>query len=117
MNRAVTTRRRFVLSTVTTAIAAAVLLPAAAAAAPANYPSRPIRLIVPFAAGGSTDLSARLVAEYAGRELGQSIVVENKGGQGARSAWARSPVRHRTATRSEWPRSARTGRTPPSIRS
>ncbi|WP_422647822.1 ABC transporter substrate-binding protein [Cupriavidus sp. H18C1] len=82
MNRAVTTRRRFVLSAVTTAVAAAVLLPAAASAAPANYPSRPIRLIVPFAAGGSTDLSARLVAEYAGRELGQSIVVENKGGAG-----------------------------------
>lgn len=46
------------------------------------YPSRPIRLIVPFAPSGSTDLAARLIAEFAGRELGQSIVVENKAGAG-----------------------------------
>lgn len=46
------------------------------------YPSQTIRLVVPFAPGGSTDLAARLVAEYAGRELGQTIVVENKAGAG-----------------------------------
>ncbi|CAG9183282.1 tripartite tricarboxylate transporter substrate binding protein BugE [Cupriavidus respiraculi] len=78
MVRAISARRRFLLS----CVAGAALLHAGGAAAQANYPTRPIRLIVPFAAGGSTDLSARLVAEFAGRELGQSIVVENKGGAG-----------------------------------
>lgn len=58
---------------------------AAAQAGAANtgpYPNKPIRLIVPFAPGGSTDLAARLVSEYGSREMGQPIVVENKPGAG-----------------------------------
>ena len=47
-----------------------------------NYPSRPIRLIVPFAPGGSSDFLARVIAEPLGRQLGQTIVIENKGGAG-----------------------------------
>lgn len=47
-----------------------------------TYPSHPIRLIVPFAPGGSTDLVGRLIAESVGKELGQTIVVENKAGAG-----------------------------------
>jgi tripartite-type tricarboxylate transporter receptor subunit TctC len=62
--------------------AATALIAGAGTAVAADYPARPIRMIVPFAPGGSTDLVGRLIAEFVGRELGQSIVVENKGGAG-----------------------------------
>jgi tripartite-type tricarboxylate transporter receptor subunit TctC len=48
-----------------------------------DYPSRSIRLIVPFAAGGAADAVARLLARRVGERLGQTIVVENRGGAGA----------------------------------
>ena len=56
-------------------------MPAGAASAQ-NYPSRPIKLIVPFPAGGPTDVQARIVAQEMSKTLGQQIVVENKGGAG-----------------------------------
>ena len=52
-------------------------------AAEAAYPVRPIRMIVPFVAGGGTDLLARLVAPGLGEVLGQQIVVDNRGGGGS----------------------------------
>jgi tripartite-type tricarboxylate transporter receptor subunit TctC len=58
-------------------IVAALLI---AAAAQAEYPDKPIRLVVPFAAGGVTDTSGRVVAEALSRRLGQPIVIENKPG-------------------------------------
>jgi tripartite-type tricarboxylate transporter receptor subunit TctC len=62
---------------------------AATTAGAADYPNRPIRLIVPYVAGGPTDAQARLFAEYLGRDLNQTVIVENKGGaQGAIGAEA-----------------------------
>lgn len=58
-------------------IAAAAVLPVTAQA---SYPEQPIRLIVPHPAGGSSDILARTMAAAMSKDLGQSIVVENKGG-------------------------------------
>src|SRR5437763_9760319 len=48
----------------------------------AQYPSKPITVIVPFAAGGPTDVVTRLVGDHMSRTLGQTLVVENVGGAG-----------------------------------
>jgi tripartite-type tricarboxylate transporter receptor subunit TctC len=56
------------------------LCTAAAAQAQSNWPSRPIRMIVPLAAGSAVDAAARIVAEKMGRDLGQAIVIENQPG-------------------------------------
>lgn len=61
---------------------AAALLLSFAATARAEYPERPIRLIVPFPAGGVTDVVARLVAERLSAEFGQQVIVDNKAGAG-----------------------------------
>jgi tripartite-type tricarboxylate transporter receptor subunit TctC len=64
--------------------AAVLVLPLLSAAMAAeSYPARPIRLIVPFVAGGGTDLLARLVAPRFGEALGQQVVVDNRGGAGS----------------------------------
>ncbi len=50
--------------------------------AQAAFPNKPMRIVVPYPAGGQTDGIARVYGEYLGRKLGQSVVVENKGGAG-----------------------------------
>ena len=60
----------------------AVLAGATAAPAQQPYPSRPITLIVPYAAGGSVDVVARVVANALGQKLGQNVVIENVAGAG-----------------------------------
>ena len=63
--------------------AGAVALPAISRIATAQtYPSRTVTMIVPFAAGGPTDVSARIVAEHMSRTLGQQIIIENVLGAG-----------------------------------
>jgi tripartite-type tricarboxylate transporter receptor subunit TctC len=62
------------------ALAAAALLPSAAGAQP--FPNRPLKLIVPFAAGGAADLFGRSLASGLSAELGQQVVVETRGGAG-----------------------------------
>ncbi len=58
------------------------ILAGAALAAAAEYPARPITLVVPYAAGGGNDVIARIVAERMSASLGQPVVVENRGGAG-----------------------------------
>ncbi|WP_421994693.1 Bug family tripartite tricarboxylate transporter substrate binding protein [Roseococcus sp.] len=65
-----------------TALALPALLPAAASAQASWAPTRAMRIIVPFTAGGATDVTARIVAERLGQLLGQPCVVENRPGAG-----------------------------------
>jgi tripartite-type tricarboxylate transporter receptor subunit TctC len=69
------------------ALAAAAVLPSPSRAA---YPDRPITMIVPFAAGGPTDVIARIVGENMSRTLGQQIVVENVSGAGGTTGITRA---------------------------
>jgi tripartite-type tricarboxylate transporter receptor subunit TctC len=63
---------------------ATVLLTGAAAAQ--NYPSRPVRIVVPFAAGGIADITTRLIADKVGERLGERFIVDNQPGAGSIAA-------------------------------
>ncbi len=76
-------KRRHLLSIA----AASAALPAGAQAQSGEWPRRPISMIVAFPAGGGTDVAARTVARFLERELGQSVVVMNRGGAGGDIGW------------------------------
>ncbi|HEY8380860.1 MAG TPA: tripartite tricarboxylate transporter substrate binding protein [Microvirga sp.] len=78
--------RRGLLKTALGAATASLLVGSAVAQ---TYPQRPITLVVPFAAGGSTDVVARIVAQKMGESIGQQVVVENVAGAGGSTGAAR----------------------------
>jgi tripartite-type tricarboxylate transporter receptor subunit TctC len=77
-------RRKLLIAIAATS--AAVAIPWTAALAQADYPNKPIRLLVPFGPGSTPDVFARTVSEHASRTLGQSIVIENRAGAGGNVA-------------------------------
>jgi tripartite-type tricarboxylate transporter receptor subunit TctC len=75
---------RLVKSVLISCLVAASALVAASESRAAEFPIRPIKLVIPYAAGGPTDMFGRLMAEYLGKDLKQAVFVENKAGaQGA----------------------------------
>src|SRR5712691_6546342 len=77
------TRRHLIALSVASALAPNLFVRAARAQAPkGDFPNKPVRLIVPVAAGGPTDIVARMLAEKLSKMWGQQVVIENKGGAG-----------------------------------
>ena len=78
------------LNRIASAVAALTCLIAASLPAAAEYPDRPITMVVPFAAGGPTDIVARVVGENMAKTLGQAVVIENVAGAGGTTGIARA---------------------------
>jgi tripartite-type tricarboxylate transporter receptor subunit TctC len=74
--------RRLIGGFILSASSLTLCLAGSAVQAQSNYPERPVRLIVPYAPGGSADISARLVSEEWAKALGQPLVIENRAGAG-----------------------------------
>ncbi|MFI5444465.1 Bug family tripartite tricarboxylate transporter substrate binding protein [Polaromonas sp. UC242_47] len=89
-------RRQFALRSLSAAVALGTgLLASMPAAAQAVYPSKIITMVVPFSAGGTTDILARIVSQALTAELGQSVIVDNRAGAGGNiggQAVARAPA-------------------------
>ncbi len=76
------TRRRLIALSAAQVVAPTLFVCAARAQAPTDFPNKPVRLIVPIAAGGPTDIVARMLGEKLSQMWGQQVVVENKSGAG-----------------------------------
>jgi hypothetical protein len=91
------------------AVTLAAHAPLAVPAGAQNWPTRPLTLVVPFAAGGPSDVAGRIIAQRLGEVLGQQVIVENpregRGERSGRAAWLRP---HRTAINSSSATSAPT---------
>jgi tripartite-type tricarboxylate transporter receptor subunit TctC len=70
------------LRSLSVVLAAAGILAAPATALADDYPTKPIRLMIPTAAGGLMDVAARIAADYLGKSLGQRLIIENRSGSG-----------------------------------
>ena len=75
-------RRRLFSPLFTAFSVAACCIFLSAVAAQSAYPNKPIRLIVPFPAGGSVDVTSRALAQKLGEQLGQQVIVDNRPGAG-----------------------------------
>ncbi len=95
--------RRYVLMTASSSLAS-VALPAAAQP---QFPARPVQLVVPYPAGGTTDVLTRAIAQQLAEAWGKPVIIENKGEQARVSVprWSRRP--HLTATPFWQPRKRR----------
>ena len=102
------TRRRLIALSVAQVLAPSLLGHEARAQTSATgFPKKPVRVIVPVAAGGPTDIVARMLAEKLSRMWGQEVFIENKGGRrhkyrqrvrrALRARWIHRAVRHRLA--------------------
>ncbi|MDD2728124.1 tripartite tricarboxylate transporter substrate binding protein [Malikia sp.] len=81
IQRPATSRRRFALGLLAS-VALSSGLATTAAQAQAAFPSKPLSIIVPFAAGGATDILARIIGQALSIEIGQSVIIENRPGAG-----------------------------------
>ncbi len=84
---------------ITTLAVAALGSFATAAQAQDNWPTKPVHIVSPFPAGGTSDVMARIVSEALSKELGQQFIIDNRGGAGGRSAPTSSASRRPTAIR------------------
>ena len=74
--------RRFALGSIASAVVLGASLLGGTSALAQAYPTKPVTIIVPFAAGGTTDILARIIGQALTAELGQSVVVDNRAGAG-----------------------------------